>query len=371
MRLPQELVDSILDAFTLISPDASHNDPAVESTLKSCALVSRAFARPSQRKLFSSVQLSHHPHYHKRFLALLTSSPHIGTFVRRFEAAYKLSKRHPISRILSALPRLERVILNANAKGLVQQTLREFPAFLQACVLAFSLPTVRRIELGNLTFSDVLELESLLRGSTGLKELVLSCCVFVKDDAPVSPANRSILLDSLELFGFANDRVTQSMIDSFAVVDITRLRTLRLLFSSPHSIVAANAATLENVDIKYQQGMYYRPFVPNVFSGDSNLQCICLDAWVGDTFAPLLHSFGRLNHLSTITMHIRHPGAARSDAHWVQIDEALAGLQSLTEITIYIYYRERWGEAVNLADQFPSMAEKGLLHLIHINFVAQ
>ncbi|KAJ7735733.1 hypothetical protein B0H16DRAFT_127343 [Mycena metata] len=258
MRLPQELIDSILDTLVLTDPDKhdsvlSQNSPEVQSTLRSCALVSRAFAEPSQRKIFFTVRLGYN---YMPFLDLLTASPHIGVFVRTLEATYQLCEDHPINGILTLLLHLECIILNGRELSIDPQHLRHFPTFGASCALAFSLPSVRHIELGHLIFSDVVELESLLRGSTGLKKLSLHSCLFENRDATLFSGGRSISLDSLDLFKISDDKVIESMIDSFAVVDITHLRSLRLHFSAAHSIVAANAASLDEVDIKYSTGIF-------------------------------------------------------------------------------------------------------------------
>ncbi|KAJ7083254.1 hypothetical protein C8R44DRAFT_54875 [Mycena epipterygia] len=88
VQLPQELIDAIVDEFDIFLKDANDTSFPDRKTLRACALVARSFVRPSQMKLFSTVDLFASPYGQppdersRSFSRLLSSRAHIGLYVR-------------------------------------------------------------------------------------------------------------------------------------------------------------------------------------------------------------------------------------------------------------------------------------------------
>ncbi|KAJ7684299.1 hypothetical protein DFH06DRAFT_3288 [Mycena polygramma] len=362
MQIPQELIDIMIDMVSVFE-DAGDRD----STLRSCALVSHAFAWPAQRKLFSTAQL-YEISDHDNFAALLSSSPHIGALVRTFGAEYSAAPytSHPIAitKILAALPYLECICSDS---GDSDQIFNVSSMFFDACRRACSLPTVRRIELNNHTFADAMELESLLDSSTGLRELSLESISFESLRVVPVPSSRSITLESLE-FSDMDEAILQCILDAFTTVDVKHLRSLRFERAAVRPILGVNAGSLREVEIEYDDDPL---LVGDTFTGQSKLQSIHLNAYYAEDFGRIIASLGQLSDLRRLTMDVRDQGVWPSEeAEWMSIDRALSATRDLRNLEeIHIHVRPTiWGEGVKLEDRFPLLGQSGLLHLFHISF---
>ncbi|KAJ6509182.1 hypothetical protein C8R47DRAFT_12395 [Mycena vitilis] len=363
MQLPQELVDIIIDMVSVFEDTDDR-----KSTLLSCALLSRAFAGPSQRNLFSTVQL--YPYNHNSFAALLSSSPHIGTFVRTFMVEYNAdphpSRPFAVTTILAALPYLECICLWAWAG--IQPICNASPEFFDACRRACSLPTVRRIELKNQVFADAMELESLLGNSTGLRELSLESISFKSLRVARVPSSRSITLESL-VVAMIDEEILECILDAFTTVDVKHLRSLRFELAVVCPILGVNAGSLRELGIQYDYDLFP---VGDTFIGHSKLQSIYLDVTYGEHFGQIIASLGQLSDLRRLIMHVRDDGVWTPDneADWTAVDRALSATQDLRSLEeIHIRARPRiWGEGITLEGRFPLLAQKDLLHVFQISF---
>ncbi|KAJ7684294.1 hypothetical protein DFH06DRAFT_1288650 [Mycena polygramma] len=347
-----------------------------DHALLSCAVLSRAFASPVQRKLFSTVHLRGIGDQ-DRFIEVLSSSRHIGGFVRTFRAEYNVicfSSRLMVE-ILSALPRLECICLKAESYGDPHRIFNASPEFFDACRRACSLPTVRRIELRCHIFANAMELEALLASSTSLRELLLEEISFKKKHVVRVPSSRSISLDSLEISRMEDDGPVRCMLEAFTTIDIKHLRYLRLAHSALDTILEANAGSLQEVEIKYESGLDYDDPPVAMFAGQSTLQFIRLDAWYADAFGAIIASFGGLDDLRRLTVRVRDQSCWRfeDEGDWKSIDRALDATQDLRNLEeVQILVRpNRWGEVVKLQYRFPLLAQRGLLHLVHVSFEEQ
>lgn len=239
-KIPQEIIDAIIDEL-----DASSTDGIEPKTLKSCALVARAFVRPSQMKLFATVNL--HSYYHERsrlFSRLISSRPHIGHYVKNLNLAYRSGRSASLGQILSSLPKLKTI-------SLYPQQADPFPTYHRDSFLAaFSLSSLRRLALRDHIFPDALELQSLLINSTGLEELVLIDIQFTNTSASepeTRPESRRIVLRSLEFVGMPIDYM-EAVLSSFSIVDIIHLRSLSCdRFHKP--LFLANAHSMEKLEL--------------------------------------------------------------------------------------------------------------------------
>ncbi|KAJ7671427.1 hypothetical protein DFH06DRAFT_1467803 [Mycena polygramma] len=268
LRLPQELIDAIIDEFDASIADA--RDSSVFSdrmALKACSLVSRAFVPASQMKLFSEIDLygegrcSGPPDTRIRaFSKLLSSKPHIRPYIKTLYLTYPCARSNSVDHILTSLPQLKTLSLFPWPQSSVEDhwdyldygnpPLPSFPIHHRDSLLAaFSLSSLRRLEFRNHRFEDIFELETILGNSTGLKELTLRSFQFIRvppqpqpQPQPIHPAAPRVVLVALEILGVEIKDV-DAMVDSFTIVDITHLRSLcsdryhvSLLKANSHSL---------------------------------------------------------------------------------------------------------------------------------------
>ncbi|KAJ6579928.1 hypothetical protein DFH09DRAFT_1360602 [Mycena vulgaris] len=252
VQLPQELIDAIIDEF---DPSLKEkNRPRVfpdRETLRSCALVARAFVRPSQAKIFSTVNLScldcfEAPEERSRlFSKLLSSKPHIRSYVRTLILSYRCTGSNFVGRILSSLPNLDSLSLRPSFDDLVMMDnlYPPFPTHLRDPILAvFSSTSLRRLELRNHQFNTAQELQHILENGRDLKELMLVNIRFT--DVSLRPSG-------------TQPDVIEAILNAFTAVDITHIRSLScdrycepLLQANAHSIheLTLEVTTLDIVE---------------------------------------------------------------------------------------------------------------------------
>ncbi|KAJ7770977.1 hypothetical protein DFH07DRAFT_768381 [Mycena maculata] len=228
VRLPQELIDAIVDEFDITFRDETVSLAYPDrETLRSCALVAHAFVRPSQKKLFATVDLISGLYLYnnppderiRQFAKLLSSKPHITHYVQNLSLSYRSARSHSVDHILSSLPKLKKLCLYAQGRYPLPQP-RD--AFLQA----FSTTSLRRLELRNHKFTDASELDSILGNSVGLKELMLYKIQFVNDLSRASTTERSrVVLHTLEVFDMQENHV-EAVITAFTAVDVTHIHSI-------------------------------------------------------------------------------------------------------------------------------------------------
>lgn len=158
VRLPQELVDAIIDELD------SKDERVYQKTLRSCALVAPAFVAPCQRKLFSTVDMSAGPDLHRpppdkrieSFSKILSRNPHMGSYVHHLLLAHRSPWPKSVDHILSSLPRLKTLSLQAKVHRYTRNWCH--PGLLvhhrDALLGVFPLPSLRRIEFRNHEFRN-------------------------------------------------------------------------------------------------------------------------------------------------------------------------------------------------------------------------
>ncbi|KAJ6492861.1 hypothetical protein C8R47DRAFT_1270243 [Mycena vitilis] len=267
VEIPQELIDTIIEEIPLSDhqyPFAAYRDESDESTLlvktlRACALVSRAFVRPTQIRLFYAVGLDltrNGDQSNGRFSQLLLDRPHLRTYVRHLQLTYTPANDDGelISQILSSLPCLGSIKLQGRGFEWSRQPLRAKASLLEA----LSRPHLRHIAFVEVKFTNASELHALLKTCVGMKQLELLGVQFVNHDvlkAETSTADKSmpsVLLDSLVLLG-SDSADVDSVLQAFTTVDITRLRFLKLIHTAPENILRVNASTVERVEMMFAQ----------------------------------------------------------------------------------------------------------------------
>ncbi|KAJ7766650.1 hypothetical protein B0H16DRAFT_369434 [Mycena metata] len=239
VRLPQELIDAIIDEFDVSLTDIKNTRIFPDrNTLKSCALVSRAFVLPSQKKLFSIVTTlcagwDGTPDERLRlFSKLLVSRPHIGQYVRTLTLAYRCARSKSLDYVLNSLPNLKTLLLHPwdELRGPNWDKPPEFPKHHRDSFIAlFSQPSLRSLSLRKHQFSNAFELQSLFSNSVGLEELELLHIKLADVSALDSPNGRPhsprVVLKSLNLAGMSIS-VIDALLEGFTAVDISHLHSL-------------------------------------------------------------------------------------------------------------------------------------------------
>ncbi|KAJ6557860.1 hypothetical protein B0H19DRAFT_1376427 [Mycena capillaripes] len=334
-QLPQELIDAIIDEFDASLTDDT-NDTLVfpdRKALRSCALVCRAFVRPSQRNLFSTVNTRHTSYsqgYDERcrlFAKLLSSASHIGKYVKNLILGYRPARSTSLAQILSSLPNLETISLYPWCD--YRQSHYQLPAYHRDSFLAvFSLSSLRYLKLRDHEFSTVLELQSVLSNSIGLEELVLHNVTFSTLSAPATRSEPPrVVLKSLEFKGMRTTHV-DAMLDSFSIVD---LRHLRSLCSDRYhkSLFETNAHSIQDLTLI----IHVRPgSFPETMPLPPGLRSLHLKICSCFIITSTIRRLGDLAAVKTLKrVSITVPGAGETAPFLSEIDPLLAEVGSQLE----------------------------------------
>jgi hypothetical protein len=264
-HLPQELIDSVVDAI-LDDVDLSQNPwiinktPGVLETLRSCALVASAFVRPCQMYIFYGLAVDENSRNRpESFSALFSASPHLAPYVR---ALFFLAIPRQVEENCESIPPFIACLTNLVRLDIRAPSLmdgwKEYPALARASFSsAFSLPSMKHVRIGPIRFENLSELDALLSASTGLKTLELRY-ITVKNTHSASSlsamssvaAAPRIVLESLHVYSInPGEFLAMLPIDSFTVLDITRLRSLRLKRTLMKPLVQLNASTVQHLEV--------------------------------------------------------------------------------------------------------------------------
>ncbi|KAJ6478824.1 hypothetical protein C8R47DRAFT_1219368 [Mycena vitilis] len=392
MDLPQELVNSIIDAVVdeldlTKDPWLIESTPAVLRTLKSCALVTRAFLHPCQAYIFHGITLSDDPEPADSepltppglFSTLLKKHPHLASYVR---AVYLQSFAtveqdfEPIEHVLASVENLRRLDIDilGDALGHDQQVMwRMYPRSIRASLQsAFALPHLRHVTLWYFNFEDGLELQTLLGGSTNLKTLVLHSPTVLNTQRAdggktvVAPNMPRVVLDSLQLY-FIAEVALQALIDSFTVIDITHLRSVYFHNTPMKSLLRMNAPTIQRVNIRayYPDSFIDQLIDQDALAGTHDLQAIGLKVPFLSSLNRIIRTcggFGHLTRLRTISVTVSEKGPLDQ---WQALD-ALLGvpdiLPALSEVNVYSDNEEPHPELL-LQTSMPALAARGVLRI--------
>ncbi|KAJ7278375.1 hypothetical protein C8J57DRAFT_163482 [Mycena rebaudengoi] len=264
MRVPQEIVDAIIDHLSLIDSEDDEREARV-GALRACALTCRSFRPRSQMHLLATIYCSRWGNSGRidLFDRLLVESPHIGPlYVRHFslvgvpgdfpEEVDVVTDSILVSRILSLLPNLARLnVVSASDR----HRRIGFPAAVEG---ALSLLSLRTLHLSEFLFPDAAALDSLLSHARALQVLSLRRIFFRHYSVDrTGPSSRGVAvsLASLQLRD-VNKQEVNAMLAAFSAVDIRHLLSLEVSsMPSAGSLLAANAHTIQRM--QYQ--LIYNP----------------------------------------------------------------------------------------------------------------
>ncbi|KAJ7277693.1 hypothetical protein C8J57DRAFT_1465652 [Mycena rebaudengoi] len=377
MRVPQEIVDAIIDRLSLIDSEDDEREVRV-GALKACSLTCRSFLPRSQMHLLAAIQCSRRSHYNNLLLfdRLLVESPHIGPlYVRHFRLDgvpgdfpdEVVTDSILSTRILSLLPNLTRLDL-VSASG-ARQT--GFPTAVEG---ALSLMSLRTLHLSRLSFADASALDSLLSHARALQVLSLRSIFFHHHPVDrTGPSSRgvAVALASLQLRSVHKHEV-DAMLAAFSAVDIRHLLSLEVRsMSSAGSLLAANAHTIQRVQFDFiSDTVEGASEDPDILAGNTSLSSIEVIEPNGDMPNTLV-AFGNLRHLTalkTISLHFNDGlddfplGTVRGGT----LDAILAQAgDSLEDVRIYAFADKRRKSLPELAavrSWLPSVAGRISIH---------
>ncbi|KAJ7279738.1 hypothetical protein C8J57DRAFT_1502378 [Mycena rebaudengoi] len=380
MRVPQEIVDAIIDNVWMESLDVWNVERNEAGTLRACALTSRAFLPTSQKHLFSEISCFQDKDWKTRiwlFNELLINSPHIGLLVRQFRleavSDEPLSYATLLSGILSRLPNLTGLDVESL---IVHGHPARFPSAVQG---ALPILAIRTLRLCKLTFHDPAELDSLLSHATSLEDLSLDHITFRNNSvhllAPSAAA--AVVLVALKVEDMDVVSV-DAMLATFRAVDIKHLRYLDVKRAYlPESLLLANTQTLEKIRYFFLYVTPGQAMNQNILAGNTRLRSIELIESNNDV-GITLSTFGDLAHLTalkTVSLHFTsaldnepsHNNININGHTLAQLNTllALAG-NTLEAVRIYAFaykMRRLVPDLADVRDWLPSVAQKLSVHV--------
>ncbi|KAK0462963.1 uncharacterized protein EV420DRAFT_1146884 [Desarmillaria tabescens] len=243
VELPQELIEKIIDIVSQHETSLLLSSNPIKS-LKSCALVARAFRFRSQYHLFHDVSLLNTRHY-MRFLVICEASPHIPSLVRSLHLAQSDRSSNVAEREVWGL----RSILS----GMVN--LRSLRLFDYGKIYRFPYsslpPSLTSIEIRDVEFYDIDDLCALLNCHPRLRTLKLGENISIRasgeQDNMELKHNLYVsgpCIETLDISAYFNWYILQAVMENSChrfPFDLHHLRNLTLAVTSPnvHRFVAA------------------------------------------------------------------------------------------------------------------------------------
>ncbi|KAJ6487619.1 hypothetical protein C8R45DRAFT_1213692 [Mycena sanguinolenta] len=383
MSLPQELIDAIIDAVVgdldlSQDPWIVDNTSEVLGTLKSCALVTRAFVRPCQVYIFHGITISDRDDVRLPPLVLstlLSESPHLALHIRAIYFEYSVAADaenvEPMKHILASASNMERLDLypDTTSQSVVWS---QYPGPMRtAFASAFALPYLRHITLWYSHFNDASELQFLLRESFSLKTLVLRSITFEPSErAEISKTSSPprVVLDSLHLYFFDAEQV-QELLHSFTAIDITRLRTLYLHNSPMKTLLRVNAPTIRELKIRayYPEALLDASVDADALSAAHNLQTLDLKVPFLSTLNKMLRKLGNLSQLTRLRSISVTVSQRTLQADWAELDGLLGvdDLPALKEVNVFSgsQFEEPHPEAL-LRTWMPTLTGRNVLRIL-------
>ncbi|KAJ7766646.1 hypothetical protein B0H16DRAFT_1686927 [Mycena metata] len=380
VQLPQELIDTIIDEFDVSLTHINYTSIFPDRhTLRSCALVSRAFVRPSQKKLFSIVSIrsadwNQSPDERMRlFSKLLASRPHIAQYVRTLNLGYRCARSKSLDHILLSLPNLNTVNLYPwrDSHSRNWQTTQEFPMHHRdSFVVVFSLSSLRSLALRDHRFTNPVALLSMLGESTGLEELVLQNIEFANLEVAARPKNPAaiprLVLKSLKLIRMLTTSV-DALLDASSPFNLSRLHSLCCDRYHP-SLFQATRSTVRDLtliaDSRYKSvSGVYLDGIDQVFPGV--LQNLSLNV---DDLVSLSSFIRRLKNFNTaialkrisITIYLNFPDFGAP--FWQDIHSLLSSAPAVEEISFNLRRNHAHG-VQSIRAYLPVINAKGILKI--------
>ncbi|KAJ7938629.1 hypothetical protein B0H13DRAFT_2301672 [Mycena leptocephala] len=306
MRVPQELVDAILDHLFL----GPHDENRV-TDMRATALVSKD------------------PCLLGGFWRVVRDSPHIGGYIQSLCLILtSVDKQVDVVKLLEALPMLKHLQFgypaSSRPRAMFPLDLRPVPASLQS------------LELNSIRLPNLSALEALLTHGTRLKDLKLRRVVFEDilrcTTSTFSPPH--VVIQSLHLCAMRESDVA-AILAPDSRINIGQLRKLVVEDTLIGPLLKANSGTIEFV--RYISGQYDSSLDPNILAHNRTLSCI----EVASTSPHLLEPFGNLGNLKALkTLTFLH----QRWTDWSELVPLLESARSLEDIYVYVDASQTFSE---------------------------
>ncbi|KAJ7697654.1 hypothetical protein B0H17DRAFT_1177604 [Mycena rosella] len=320
-------------------------------------------------KLFSSINLrstGESPDERSQlFSELLSSKPHIQSYIRTLILSYRPARSKSVEHILSSLPKLRSISLHPTI-NYPYGWHSSFSVYLRDSFHAvFATTTLRRIELRSHSFDGPQELQRILSNSLSLTELVLDEICFehvALRSTEKHPGSPRTVLQSLGVFRMLPD-VVDAVLDAFIAIDIKHLRSIScdryqnsLLQANTYSIQEHTLIVANNPDVFHKDALYA------VLPPSTSLHTLHVRMRAYKT--PVINRLGNLASLRalkklTITATKRNLMGGRPE--WPAVDSRLAEVGSGLESVHLILTDYRDGDEVRYRQLMPGLDAKGIL----------
>ncbi|KAJ7448036.1 hypothetical protein FB451DRAFT_1289642 [Mycena latifolia] len=332
MDLPQELIDSIVDAI-LDGVDLAQ-DPwiigrtvDVLRTLRSYLPFHGVTAGDDERKSPN------------RYFVLFSARPHLASYVHALRFEHRAVEEHhePIAHILASVKTLVHLHIYPDPEGPWMWNTASLRAIFSS---ALALPSLRHIALWYFSFEDALELQTLLSESTGLKTLVLNSTTFGTTKPPgrletTPKMSPRVVLDSLELY-FMDAADVQAILDSFTTVDLTRLGSLYLRDTPISSLFNMTMSSIQHLTVDaYYPEIYAGNVDADALAGAHYLQSLDFTVPSLPSLTKMLRLFGSLEQLSRLRTLCLTVSRKTYPTEWQELDALLGVLPALGDVHVY------------------------------------
>ncbi|KAJ7766652.1 hypothetical protein B0H16DRAFT_1717002 [Mycena metata] len=352
VRLPQELIDAIIDEFDVSLTDINNTSIFPDrNTLRSFSTQSGGWNQSPDERM-------------RLFSKLLASRSHIAQYVRTLNFGYRCVRSRSLDHILLSLPNLNTVNLYPwrDSHSRNWEPTQEFPMHHRdSFVVVFSLSSLRSLSLQDHRFSNADALLSMLSNSAGLEELVLRNIDFVDLQVSDCPKNRPdtprLVLRSLKLTAMSTTNV-DALLNASIAVDISRLHSL-YCDRYPASLLQAIPKVRDLTLYKYSSDTY--PDEINVLSNALQNLSLNLDGLLSpSSFIRRVGNFSTAITLKRISITIR---SNFGGALWQDIDSLLSAAPAAEEISFNLGrgFDPRDSDAIRV--HLPLIDAKGILKI--------
>ncbi|KAF8907941.1 hypothetical protein CPB84DRAFT_1768214 [Gymnopilus junonius] len=397
LRLPQELVDHIIDHL--------HDELM---TLQNCARVCRAWTPASRFHLFAKVSLKAASPQNgpalpqercKRLHALLVQCPEIISNIRELEVCEGSPLHHPYSDVQSSttwvttertLTALFKMLTHVKRFDFSATSLQFWtllpPTFQNALYALLSLPTLSYIRLHSWHFPSFSTLVSFLSHCQNLRAFALSSTNIGNDgdgsDLDITPApegkeeKRATPLEVLTLDFVSFAYLEYWLLGRAAMVDIRYLRELRVSHFHDVEIIEklllAVGDTLEHLHLK--PGIWnVRPFNLSVNSGLRSIRLTLDDPATAMEWTIALLSTITGNNTALERVGLEFYADPKKITGWSDLDSLFMqpGLGSLKQVEIGLFAIPTHGDFVAVKEEMNGLAGKDCVRWYQLGIKSQ
>ncbi|KAJ7057249.1 hypothetical protein C8F01DRAFT_1233654 [Mycena amicta] len=302
-------------------------------------------------------------------------SPHVASYIRAVYVETSLGPNELVSirQVLQLSINLMRLDINLQTSLPGRPTVTSTPAFAVMLQDSLAQASLGRVMLRNFVLGNARQLENILCRSKGLKTLELRSTGFsqitTRTPAEETQIQPVVVLERLVLW-FLDSETVQELLETFKRVDLTKLRSLCLHDTPMNSLLAANASTLETLELRglFSPGRFLENNAPaDVFTGAAQLLTLDIQLPLLVYLIPVVRNFGSLRHLvrlHTVAITVTQKATL---AEWTELDLLLGGdLPALKVVCIHTgsdFHLDPHSEEL-IRSCMPVLVGKGVLRIV-------